>query len=495
MTIYYIDPGVASGGDGSIGSPFNSWASVTWTAGNSYYQKAGTSIAETITPSSSGTAAARITIGRYGTGANPIVGVGQQRGVFLSARQFIDIIGIDATGATDHGFHIRTNGSNIQSIRLYDCNSYNNQNNGFFLDGQVLTATLTNVLFVRCNSYNNLEHGFDTLGIIKYVTWIDCKAWGNGTGVLGHGFSLHPFASTSITSGWTLAVGNVYTRTLSASEDVQKVINRTSGVILTKNAGATTSVGSNEWDQSGTTLYINIGGTDPNTVTMAWKRASHGPFFYYGCESYNNQTDAGSGEGHGFAADDMSGPAFYYGCFSHDNEGAGFQNQWSVDVTIQGCIAYKNKLSNFRTTGYTQNLIVDNNTSVESEQHGMFFDDPKSGTLVRNNMIVGNGTKRSDIYGLIATSSSGITASYNNVYNNGSTGTNSTNNVTNSNGFTQNPNFISVYIPTNSSLMGVGLYLDRSSFGLSKFKNPPSIGAIEIHTTSRAINTFNPELG
>lgn len=68
MATFYIDPGVASGGDGSEGSPYNSWASVTWTAGNSYLQKAGTSISETITPSSSGTATSRITIGRYGQG-------------------------------------------------------------------------------------------------------------------------------------------------------------------------------------------------------------------------------------------------------------------------------------------------------------------------------------------------------------------------------------------------------------------------------------------
>lgn len=42
MTTYYIDPSVGVNGDGSIGSPFNTWAGITFVAGNSYLQACGT---------------------------------------------------------------------------------------------------------------------------------------------------------------------------------------------------------------------------------------------------------------------------------------------------------------------------------------------------------------------------------------------------------------------------------------------------------------------
>jgi len=42
MATFYIDPSSPNNGTGSFSSPYNTWASVTWTAGNSYLQKAGT---------------------------------------------------------------------------------------------------------------------------------------------------------------------------------------------------------------------------------------------------------------------------------------------------------------------------------------------------------------------------------------------------------------------------------------------------------------------
>lgn len=478
MATYYVDTTQSANGDGSIGSPFNSWASVTWAAGNSYLGKAGTSCAETITPSASGTATSRITIGRYGLGANPIVGIGQARGVFLSARQFIDIVGIDAAYATSYGFHIRTNGSNIQSITLTDCNAFKNTVNGFYLDGQVLTAALTNVTFLRCYGWGNGAHGFDTLGIIGTVSWIYCKASGNGTLAAGHGFSLHPFISNNITSGWTLSSGSVYTRTLSASEDVQKVVNLTAGVTLTKNAGATTSVGVNEWDQSGITLYINTGGNPNSGTTMAWKRAAHGPFYYENCESWDNSTAGGAGEGHGFASDDMSSDSVYIGCFAWGNEGAGFQCQYTDRVKYWGCVADGNALSNFRTTGHTDTLQIFNSDSLNGAQHGIFVATPFTSVEVRNNIVAGNGISSSSYYGIIG-GTTGITASNNDTYNNGSSGTNHTNNVTNTNGVTINPRLGSGYRPGNVSLIGAGTAVGGRDFYGTSFLSPPTIGAVE----------------
>lgn len=489
MATYYIDPSKSVNGDGSEESPFNTWASVSWSAGNSYLQKANTVAYEQITIGASGTSSSPIYIGKYGTGKNPIAGKTAQYGLYSNVKQHYRVEDFDFSGATDHGVYLRsTGGSNITNITFNRCNSYSNENNGFYLDSVVLNGTINFVTFSYCTAYNNLEHGWNTMGIVKYVFWLYCKAWNNGASVLGHGFSLHPFASTSVTSGWTATgVGTSYSRSLSASEDVQKLINRTTHVTYTKNSGATTGVAAGEWDQSGTTLYVNTG-SNPNTnTTIAFKRAPHGPFFYFYCEAFKNRTDAGPGEGHGFAADDMSGPVLYLGCYSHENQGAGFQNQWSDNVTIRGCIAYKNKLSNFRTTGHTNTLLVYNNTSISSEQHGYFFDLPFSGTELKNNIAINNGITSSSYYGLIA-STTGITAANNNTYNNGSTETNHTNNITNTNGVTDNPLLDSKYCPQNASVKNAGTYLDISDFYGKRFGATPNIGAVEDFVAKSVTN-------
>jgi len=70
---YYIDPTCPSSGDGTTTTcgthgPFKRWAEVTWAAGNTYSQKGGTTVYETIKVGASGTAGNVITINSYGTG-------------------------------------------------------------------------------------------------------------------------------------------------------------------------------------------------------------------------------------------------------------------------------------------------------------------------------------------------------------------------------------------------------------------------------------------
>ena len=113
MATIYIDPTVAGTGTGTLGDPFQSWASVTWTAGNVYLQKLGTEFSGTIAPSGSGTAGARIVIGAYDqtTGAQVYVG-GIRPVVFGTAdldavnlgrtgsRSYFDIVNMSLAGGT-----------------------------------------------------------------------------------------------------------------------------------------------------------------------------------------------------------------------------------------------------------------------------------------------------------------------------------------------------------------------------------------------------------
>jgi len=66
MTTYYIDPTATTNGNGlSTSTPFNSWSSVTWAAGNTYLQKGGTTYNGTILVTVTGTAALPIIVGSY----------------------------------------------------------------------------------------------------------------------------------------------------------------------------------------------------------------------------------------------------------------------------------------------------------------------------------------------------------------------------------------------------------------------------------------------
>jgi hypothetical protein len=68
MATIYIDPDYGPGGDGSESTPFDSWADVTFAAGNTYLQRNGTEWSGEIQCFVAATAAAPIVIGTYGDG-------------------------------------------------------------------------------------------------------------------------------------------------------------------------------------------------------------------------------------------------------------------------------------------------------------------------------------------------------------------------------------------------------------------------------------------
>jgi parallel beta-helix repeat protein len=73
ITVVYIDPTAAAGGNGSAAHPYNSWNFGPLQAGTEYLQKAGTTASGTIIDNAVGTAAKPVTIGAYGKGAAPVL--------------------------------------------------------------------------------------------------------------------------------------------------------------------------------------------------------------------------------------------------------------------------------------------------------------------------------------------------------------------------------------------------------------------------------------
>lgn len=94
MATIYIDPSLDTDGDGSLETPFNTWQSVTWTAGNTYLQKAGTvynGSGARITISTTGTVTSPIILSSYGTGKRPTLDGGSTRDIAIFATNHSDI--------------------------------------------------------------------------------------------------------------------------------------------------------------------------------------------------------------------------------------------------------------------------------------------------------------------------------------------------------------------------------------------------------------------
>lgn len=77
MATIYVDPSKASNGNGSLATPYNTWASVTWVAGNTYLQAGGTTYSGVILVTVTGTQANPIIVGSY----DPVTGLRTTGGV------------------------------------------------------------------------------------------------------------------------------------------------------------------------------------------------------------------------------------------------------------------------------------------------------------------------------------------------------------------------------------------------------------------------------
>ncbi|MBP0465352.1 right-handed parallel beta-helix repeat-containing protein [Roseomonas sp. PWR1] len=99
--IVHVDPTAADGGDGSIASPFDSWADVVFEPGTVYLQRGGTT-APGFTVSVAATADAPVVIGSYGEGAARIAGT-----VVVADSSHVTLTGLDIAGGQGFGVHVQ----------------------------------------------------------------------------------------------------------------------------------------------------------------------------------------------------------------------------------------------------------------------------------------------------------------------------------------------------------------------------------------------------
>ena len=142
----YIDPTAASGGDGSIGSPYNSWYSFTLQPGDTALQKGGTTSGG-LAITASGTSSHPITIGSYGNGQAQMSGT-----VVLDGAQYVTVNGLDLSAGNQFGVMLTNSASNCT---VQNCDIHGNLAGVYIDNGSANSDTIA----------NNQIHDNDTSGI------------------------------------------------------------------------------------------------------------------------------------------------------------------------------------------------------------------------------------------------------------------------------------------------------------------------------------------
>jgi len=183
MATIYVDPSRASNGNGSLATPYNTWAGVTLTANNTYLQKRGTTyVGASVRPASQSSAAATpLTIGAYfnadgsddATQPKPIIdhngGTNGVGAVFIDTCQNVvvrDIDGRNSLASYGAGISVRRS----QNVFITRCVGRDSQNGIFILQDQAsATSTTTDITVDSCEARDNTGTGI-------------CLAWAGSGG-------------------------------------------------------------------------------------------------------------------------------------------------------------------------------------------------------------------------------------------------------------------------------------------------------------------------
>lgn len=129
-TSYYVDCSAATDGNGTSASPWNNLTTVdgkSFAPGDSLLFNRGTTCAGSFVFSSSGTSTSPITIGAYGTGADPAIdGTGQNRAVKLLDTSYVTMQDMEVKNSRVWGILVTTDhdapavGITLQNLTVHD---------------------------------------------------------------------------------------------------------------------------------------------------------------------------------------------------------------------------------------------------------------------------------------------------------------------------------------------------------------------------------------
>jgi hypothetical protein len=440
---------------------------------------------------------------------------GQSWGYVLNGtgRSFVTIENIDFDCATESatangGILISSSGATaVQDWIIRNCRFFNNgagpgrgSKHGIHFRKDAAATGLTSGLLVEdCDFFGHGEHGLIITGASNALIRRS-RAWDNGWGAAqgGHGFSSR-WQRTDAVGGWTLVSGNIYKRTLTASELSEgnidycqtDTVNRGK---LVKNASTPTTPGLDQFGVSGSELFINIGGP-PGTgnIRYAWGKCDN--IVYEDCEAWGNIVTPTSQymEGNGFALDDFTQNSTFRRCKSWDNQGRGFSINRGNGNRVLECVSRNNGLAGIasNTSDDLQILgstIHKNNQGNAQNAAGVdslgevYFGPQVSNSSVKQSVIVGrSGTP----FGVNdAAFTTGIVVDQCCIVNVGA----QTLNTTPTNDLSGGDPKLSPAggLLTGSPLLGAGTHVGyRRDVRKIQRPNPPSIGAYDVAVLRR----------
>lgn len=486
MANIYIDPSQPVNGTGTIENPFNTWVGITWVAGNSYLQKAGTTFttaigsAGRIAPSTSGTINNRILISSYGIGSKPKIYNRADTAFNLDRRSYItlenfEIDNTEATAAAIGGGGDTAAESIGIIVRNNHIHSGNVEGMSFITQANrlgTLGLVVKNNLIQNVGGHGIIVAGDHFLSLIENNTINKC-----GFASPKHGISSFAHRATS-TPSWTLVSGTIYKTTIGAQTfktvvtDIYGVLYRNTGKTLAR-ASVSTSPNSQEFGFSAGELYINIGGVPSGQITFSYSNLS----VIFKNNTVSNVVDFDGNEGHGIQLDDLSSDSFVQGNFIYNCQGRGIQVNMGrrniissnivkncirggIRIDVNGAVlnsAYNNTIfCNYNSvTGLVGMILGENNTA-------------------KNNIIIGFET------GITGTSTSTEDFNVLNTLTERSGGI-----IAGSNTLTENAQIKldSFSLKETSPCVNSGTFLNLQDKFTTTFWNTPSRGAIEFIRT------------
>lgn len=254
-----------------------------------------------------------------------------------------------------------------------------------------LTVPATDVLIedVTCT-----EPSAHCAAIMEYAinpVMRNCRSYGGGDGANVWMCYIKPPSEAE--TSWTLSSGTVYTATVANTADIAKVISSgvhsTNKYYMTENDGATTGIGAGEWDQSGTTLYVNNGVGNPGTIYVVYAQTA-------GAVIENSlATDASATyDGVGIGIDYGAINGFLRRNVSYGNPGSGFELGLGDGHTAEGNIAWGNGKYGLRVSWPESAATIKNNTFANNTLGGIDIFRAQNGVTVtaNNNALIGVGS-------------------------------------------------------------------------------------------------------
>lgn len=485
MTDIYIDPSSATNGSGTIGDPKNTWAGLTWAAGNRYMQKRGTTFVSAagsggrIAPSASGTAAARIVLGAYGDAAAPlpIIQSNADTGINLDQRSFITVEQLDIIGSTISGIGGGgAAGSPMAGVIVRRNRVRNAGNMGMSFQTQLDRQATVGLVVIENEIIAPGYHGIHIMGEHVGTLVKGNRISGGGLLIPGHGITVIPHRATS-TPTWTLVSGSIYSTPIGAQSykttvsEIYGVRYAATGVSLLRNTATPTTPANGEFGFAGGLLYINVGGVPSGQITFSYTsvRATV-------CDNevrdYGSATDS---ESKGIQLDDLASDCEIARNQIINPRAEGIACNMGQRNRIVANLVVNPRDQGIRAdiNGARDNLVYHNTVVAGADtQSGMAAIQLGLGNTAKNNLMVGFSV------GINGASAACIAA--NNAY--WQCGAQSSGTLTDQGGnVTANPGVDYRYEPAASSpLVGAGQVLGCPRDVFSRpYKAAPAIGAVE----------------